>query len=347
MSYPSLREIEVSRGVAILGVLMIHVTAQALMDTPIESRTYAIYAALNRGGHFSVPTFIFLSGLVLFYRYFEEWQNDQIFAFYRKRLKYVFIPYVFWSTFYFFFNHAFEPNGNGSLRAYLMDLLTGRAEYHLYYIILIIQYYLLLPVLFALLKRVNLHYSLLIIGSVAIQALIGLLNHQYHWIENESIVFTTYLEAFVVGCIAGKNYQAVSTWIRTYSPWLLSSALLFMLLHLIIAELELAGHPIHAAIKEIVVHLYSILAALAAIYIGALTWPKSSTLLSAYGKCSLGIYFMHPALLFLAKQYMQFPYSSALYHPSIGIRLLIILTVPLGLVIACKRVKWAWLIFGK
>src|SRR5438105_649855 len=67
---PKIVEIDIIRAIAILAVVVIHGTSNAVM-LPLGTVSQAVFFAVNRLSHFTVPVFIWVSGLVLFYSYYD------------------------------------------------------------------------------------------------------------------------------------------------------------------------------------------------------------------------------------------------------------------------------------
>ncbi|MDG0808239.1 acyltransferase family protein [Cohnella rhizosphaerae] len=62
-------EINLLRAMAILAVVMIHSTSNALVQLQTSSSFYGLYVFLHEFAVFAVPAFIFISGFVLTYNY--------------------------------------------------------------------------------------------------------------------------------------------------------------------------------------------------------------------------------------------------------------------------------------
>ena len=140
-------EINLLRAFAILAVISIHVSDHfKIMDgiTVLSS----VYMAIDAFSHFAVPLFICISGFVLYNKYFE---GIDIKTFYEKRLKSVLPQYLIFSTFYLGVTYI------GSivlLTPIILDIphiiyryATGGCYYHLWFFVLIIQFYLIYPVI--------------------------------------------------------------------------------------------------------------------------------------------------------------------------------------------------------
>lgn len=239
MNKDRLSEIEIVRGIAITGVLVIHGTSQALAEVPIGSRSYLPYLILNKASHFSIPTFILLSGLVLFYLYFHSWNRDQFIPFYKKRLVFLLIPYVIWSVFYYFFNSRISriPLQHLSFYDFVRKILSGSAGYHLYFVLLIVQYYLIFPCILLVMKKIDKHGPFLTLGtvllsSILIQAASGVLNNKFEWVADKSILSSTYLTAFCLGGYIGSKYSFYSKWIKDHTLSLHMFTIAFLMGHL-------------------------------------------------------------------------------------------------------------------
>ena len=74
--------------------------------------------------------------------------------FYRRRLLYILVPYLVWSLFYWVYGRLVHPEtGPKSVQEALLALFTGEVYYHLYFIVVMVQFYLLLPLLIRAFRR--------------------------------------------------------------------------------------------------------------------------------------------------------------------------------------------------
>jgi peptidoglycan/LPS O-acetylase OafA/YrhL len=101
---------------------------------------------------FAVPVFIFITGLVLFYNYNRELHYG---SFILKRCKDILLPYLLWSTVYaLIFREVGLPFWL-ELKQIFNLWLTGTASYHLWYVVMMIQLYLLFPFIQKAVIRIN------------------------------------------------------------------------------------------------------------------------------------------------------------------------------------------------
>lgn len=136
-------QIDFARVVAMLSVVMIHVSAPYINNSSIYSVANMNLAfILNQVTRFAVPLFILISGTAL-----ELSEScGKTYYFYMNRILKIGIPYVVWTTVYFVYN--FHSNWeSASVGSYIRALLLGQGASHLYFIIVIAQLYLLYPFL--------------------------------------------------------------------------------------------------------------------------------------------------------------------------------------------------------
>lgn len=136
-------EIELLRGLAFLAVALQHSIAHYSIAQGIRLEDGVLMALLLMMAKFAVPVFIFITGMVLFYNY--EGQFSYI-SFLRKRLSDIIIPYILWSLVYFSLNYGWNEGLIQQGWKWAQMVVTGKTSYHLWYVIMIFQFYLLFPV---------------------------------------------------------------------------------------------------------------------------------------------------------------------------------------------------------
>lgn len=152
MKKPWLASIEYIRGVAMLGVVAIHTGSQYLLNPTPNIHLVALFEIVSR---FSVPIFFFVSAFGLFYR-MDLSEPFSYGKFLRRRFKAVLIPYLLWSTFYlvhdnWFHGYQLFPDFDYATEIYFF----GLAKYHLYFMVILIWFYLLMPLWIFLVKRMT------------------------------------------------------------------------------------------------------------------------------------------------------------------------------------------------
>ena len=126
------------RLIACFLVVLHHVIAYFEIQKGID------YLFLKTFSNTCVPLFILLSGALLIPK------NDNYIKFFKKRFKSIFIPFLFWITFYSFLRlliEFFNNTQNTSLILKNLFGIGGYPYYHLWYVYLIVFLYLITPLL--------------------------------------------------------------------------------------------------------------------------------------------------------------------------------------------------------
>ncbi len=190
------------RAFAIVGVLAIHLTY------PIYARpdfsggaTWWLAESINAISRVSIPLFIMLSGYLLLNK------TETIKKTTKRIGKRLFVPLIAWSLFYLVWNnHWFSDEAN--LSNFINDLLSGGFG-HLYFLVIMIDLYLLLPILRPLLQKAS---TAIQVYSSAIALLFGLIYtalQYFHLEQAEANMFVLiglpYIGYFLAGSVLGRH----------------------------------------------------------------------------------------------------------------------------------------------
>jgi surface polysaccharide O-acyltransferase-like enzyme len=287
-------EFENMRGIAILAVVIIHVTAGATITYTPGSISYFSYNIVNSFLQFAVPLFLFISSVVLSWKLSQE-EKTPLLSFYRKRLRGVVFPYLLWSFLYIALKLVLYRDSSMLSWNFLgKELLNGTAFYHLYFLLIMIQLYLFLPILKSFLQKMN--FSHVLILTVILQGGFYYLNKIwiYQLYPHPANLLGSYLSVFIIGSWLGLNYQRVKTILWSYKRY-------FWALHLVLAALFITinirlrmGAPVGLTIYYGSYHLF-VLAACVSIWLGSL--QKQSVFGECFGEHSFAIYLIHPFFL--------------------------------------------------
>lgn len=317
-----LESLDLFRGLAILAVVGIHVSGHALRIPGLSAGVLEILQTLNRLLQFAVPGFLFMTALVFAYQYAHK--PLELGTFYRKRLTSVVQPYLVWTVLYALFTalatrltlpNLLEP------RRWLEWILTGKAFFHLYFMVIVIQFYLLFPLLMpAFKKRTRFEWRssvLTLLSIVALQIGFYWLNRLYFRIPNIGSVVLWHTVPLGLGLFIGSS---LPDWPRL---WVRARVLFLALLVLAvvwytpIALSTLRGSSVNTFAAALSGWLYS--GTVALLMLGLCTWlegrfnlsrPRFYTALLTLGAYSLQIYLIHPAVMkvleFLGKHGLSF-----------------------------------------
>jgi len=132
---------DVLRGVAIIGVVAIHSNGQGL-NFASDSFNFNFSLLWRQAINFSVPLFLSISGYFIVKKSIKSSKEYAVFL--KKQIPKVYIPCIFWSLIGFLL--AVFLFGRSSLYEFF-NLITFQTFGPYYFIALIIQYYIFLPVL--------------------------------------------------------------------------------------------------------------------------------------------------------------------------------------------------------
>lgn len=138
----NLREFDFLRAFAAFSVIAIHILSRRFY---ISRFAYVLDTCLV----YAVPLFLFISGFLL-HNSNKDKDNLKYFDFIKKRMSKVFIPYILWTFIYMVykldmnFGQVFRLE---FLKKYLQSIIHGNGHIHLYFMVIIIQLYLIYPIL--------------------------------------------------------------------------------------------------------------------------------------------------------------------------------------------------------
>lgn len=195
-----LDELTLFRAIACLSVLVVHVSAVPFAHPDLGALELEVFGYLNRAFKFTTPAFIFLSGLM---QYYHQWQGNFDFKrFMKKRFGPIFWPYLAAATGYFVILAAFGEYPFTPFE-YLKRLLLGDANYHLYFVVIILQFYLLMPAFLWIFERFNDH--LVLVGALAV----NLISREFWIFPYSDRFFLNYLFFFVLGAYVVRRMETL------------------------------------------------------------------------------------------------------------------------------------------
>jgi len=336
-------EINYLRGFAILSAISVHVSGNFTEMSKINLLTI-LYMAIDALSCVAVPAFIIISGFVLYNSYNV---NFQIGHFYLKRFKYILPPYFIFSILYTIYDskihHLIIINKplNLDLSDFLIKLLTGGAYYHLWFFALIIQLYLLYPII----VKIYIYFENK--NGVALFLLVAfifgiiydiLLNNHILFLKN--IKFISYLFYFIFGMFMRSNYEFIK--MKSFSKKYYFNIFIFLLLGTFLNIVDSAKEyffynlfsfgPGYEQIWEVfdivVSRLYFTIIFIVMLYISIfLSKSKRLQIIDKLGSYSFPIYLVHAIILnliVLVLSKIGFTWNNLLFYPCVFVLTLIL-----------------------
>jgi probable poly-beta-1,6-N-acetyl-D-glucosamine export protein len=164
------------RGITIIAVVAIHVNS---VFSSYNSNVLLLY---RQSLNFAVPVFLFISGYFLSNKKIDSFEEYKRFL--THRLSRVLIPYLFWSI--LILSSGIIISHDFNIKRIVFKLLTGGALVPYYFIILIVQFYLLTP-MFHHINKIS-HGFILIIAINILSLLFSYITRLYYGSVFSSLV---------------------------------------------------------------------------------------------------------------------------------------------------------------
>lgn len=323
-----LYEVDILRGMTFLAIVMQHTLANFLYSPELSTVAALVAGVILVFIRYAVPMFIFITGLVLFYNHSEgEFRYGE---FLHKRFTQIFIPYVAWTVIYYFWSGT----GGAKTAVILADLgrltLSGEACYHLWFMVAIIQFYLLFPMFrWFVLKYKKSPIPVLFLALLAYIALMWFNTYSapylYEQTQNSVIkvllayrdrLFVSWFFYFILGGYAGLNARKLRI--------ILSYALRGNIFVYLISFLAVLGAVISTGktgpsgayqfnflftLPLTPLMVIFLVSSLLTMYYGALTYFRKdliwTRIMKTFGRYSYGCYFAHAMVLYYANLFIH------------------------------------------
>lgn len=152
MNKPKIAEWTKLRGLAFLAIVMQHNIAEYIYRPDIEQPDSVMLTMIYHLTRFGTPTFVFLSGVMLFYHHRHA--KPDYSRFIGKRFADIYIPFFLWTLIYWLsvrvFTPAFWSSGMPDLGSFIRELFVPQTGYHLWFVLMVFQFYILFPLFLSL-----------------------------------------------------------------------------------------------------------------------------------------------------------------------------------------------------
>ncbi len=170
---------DVAKGIAILAVITIHVTGNRSRQIAVEGSQFWWWLRyVNLAAAFAVPCFLLISAWL--WTISLERKSD-LWEFVKTRFVSLAHPYLLWSLIYITFRtRAGTSEPWPSLSRIGFELSFGKSAYHLYFMVLIAQLILIVPLFAWIFKRFKFSFWAMIAFTVAFEFVVLTIQKQTH-----------------------------------------------------------------------------------------------------------------------------------------------------------------------
>ncbi len=216
-------------------VILIHLLSEGVDTLPKWSFGSVLFSSLTRLATFAVPGFIFTSGIKLFYKY-----GDCLHFPYPKflwdRLKKICFPYLLAIVVYYAVFVWILEIYQFDWEQLLHFLITGDISAQFYFVILILQFYLLMPLWISLSRVKNKIFSLvLILCSFCITVFFRM---YFPYTAGIHKIFPSYLVFWILGMYTGLHYEAFERFITQNKMMIYLGWLVLAVTHCVLSYMQ-------------------------------------------------------------------------------------------------------------
>ncbi len=221
-------EITLLNVIMCLVVIYIHISSEIVVTLDKAHPLYMFFISLWRLTSFVVPGFIMLSGIKMFLKYKNEEFN--VLKFYRSRLTSILIPYIIWVIIYFVYEYL-KGERVMDFNNLFFCLYSGEIGSHLYFIVALIQFYILMPLWIKIFKKTNpafmlpFFYLISTIFGRFLPNIIDIYIRGYYYTYADRI-FTQYLFWWAIGCYIGLYYDKFIEILKRHTVFVLITNIL-------------------------------------------------------------------------------------------------------------------------
>lgn len=273
-------------------VIFIHIASAPIAGLSKESWQYGVLFVPWRLSSFVVQGFIFLSGLKMFLKD----DNESYKKYYATRFNKVVVPYIF--AVVLFYGYFLDRGYFGfNAKELLGHMLFGDLVAHFYFVIAIVQFYLLKPLWKIVTEKVSPG-----IGITVSVVLMILSKYIFADFVNNDRFFTTYIAYWIMGCYAGKYYDAFLESAKKYKKAYICVFFIVAIIEAVVSYRQFVYGGM-VFLEELHI-LYSISAILFTLCI-ALKFGDGIMKRKIFGRidnASYYIYLIHPLIIFIVNE---------------------------------------------
>lgn len=289
--------IDAVKGIGILQVVLHHSLGQGARTFSTKGDpSWTAMRVWAWATNFAIPLFLLLSALLLAGSFAK---SPNVGRFIWRRVSRTVWPYVVWTGAYWLLRSRSNPRIFDDPDRLVLELLTGKASYHLYFMVILVQLSLAVPFVVLALRGRKIGFGPMLALCGALQLGFFYLNRvPAFYVSSPGSLLTWYVGPLLLGAWIALNREAWNeVWKRGW-PWMtavgLAACVAFTYFNV---EKEL-GLPIDSLSYNSLSVVFRVGLSLA--LLGAavpLAATRIGPFLAALGRYSLPIYLVHPAIL--------------------------------------------------
>lgn len=342
------------RVIAAVAVIAIHVVGAGIaargLGSAMTPGLYNMYTFI----WFATPSFAFLTGALIWAprRPIRSWSEYR--SFLRRRASIVLVPYLFWSVIYLLWGRFTPPAllPQMPIGSYLLDsaklFLLGRASFHLYFIPVVLEFYLVAPLVSRGFARRPLLTWLVLWAIGAYTTLIIKAPTSEHLVTlYRMLQYTVWLlPAAAAGAWYGTVRDSVSGYLRWMWPLVLGFGLALRWLD---RSPLLVTNDWQQRTVETTALVLTLIGLVSMLDVLVTRWPGCGPTAHYLGSLAFGVYLVHPVGIALATDAIEYfgvtgLWASPLFNLGIIAAIVALCFVAVGFLTRFRAVAW---VFGR
>lgn len=219
-------------------VILIHLLSEGVDTFPKWSFWSILFSSLTRLTTFAVPGFVFTSAVKMFYKYGSS-RHFSYPRFLWDRVKKICVPYWIAIVLYYLVFVWVMEIYDFQWEQLFHFLLTGDISAQFYFVILIIQFYLLMPLWIAFSRVKNKIFSAVLLAVTLVLTVLCRMYFPYE--AGIHKIFPSYLVFWILGMYVGLHYESfeklmVQNKMAIYVGWLVLAVV-----HCVLSYMQFGG----------------------------------------------------------------------------------------------------------
>lgn len=332
-------DIQVMRALGCLMVVLVHVSALYY----VQSGSWEdVVLFINQSSRFGTPIFAVVSGLLLFLQ--VKKRGFFFKKFFRSRLNKIVIPFLFWTAFYLIYIWlVYDANPfNGGTKNFIFKVAFGETYSHLYFISIVLQFYLVFPLL-QFIKSKGAW-----IGLLAISVLIHIYSMKYmdagqfeglfgKIAENRAFL-PKWFFFFIFGGFLAYHWETAKEW--AYKMRVLLFVAVLLIFYFAAVEYEWGGYIGSNRVTNIF-NLPIIIMFVMAISEKVARNPLLNFVTSRLGAMSMGIYLIHPFVINILQRNLPADVWALSLFP---IWFVVVMFITIGIILMIQKLSFGHII---
>ncbi|MFB5763680.1 acyltransferase [Paenibacillus medicaginis] len=365
LSKPRIEEWTELRGLAFLAIVLQHTIGEYIYRADIQMPDSVMLGIIYHLTRFGTPTYAFLSAALLFYNYKSRPAAENV-RWLGKRFEDIYVPFMVWAVIYWVVSRSWSDiplTAPGWWQSLLREMIIPVSGYHLWFVVMIFQFYILFPLLGRVWNRIK-PFFLKGNGTgnaVRTGIMLGVVGAAYallmHWsyydmsawqsglagplqflLQHRTYICVMYFFYFVLGAVCASMIRSWREFARQTLPW---NAVVFLFLFTMMGYtlLRQSGDVMNLNISTYLKpSTFLLIVSQMLLLYGLLLRPHPEAapgrfrrMLAWMGKYSFGAYLCHALLLYGVAYFTRSLPLQNLHLAATGVSFVIVACAALGL----------------